>query len=178
MYQYFYEIAAEHEWGDKTQKQYQSTYIQRIIPRLDDRPLSDYSAEDLEQAYAEIVYSGKSYAKSTKRRYHLLIRVVIDCAVAKGLIADPMWNIIYPRPTAPTEVAKKEKKTGRLPKSMTPMMQVLLGEALYANALQSGNIMGVMLMHEAGLRLKEAAGTSIGDHEVPNSDAGYSTVDI
>ena len=178
LYQYFDEIAAIHDWGDSTQKQYQSTYIQKIIPRLNDRPLSDYSAEDLEQAYTSVACSEQACAKSTLRRFRTLIRVVIECAVEKGLIADPMWDVIYPDPTAPTEVAKREKKIGRLPKSMMPIMQVRLGETLYENALYSGDAMGLMLMYEAGLRLKEAAGTSIGDHNVPNPDTSYSTVDI
>lgn len=178
LYQYFDEIAAKHGWGASTQKQYQSTYIHKIIPLLNNRPLSEYSAEDLEQAYTAIVCSGRTFAKSTRRRFRTLIRVVIECAVEKGLIADPMWDVIYPNPTAPTEAAKREKKIGRLPKSMTPMMQIRLGEVLYENALNSGDAMGLMLMYEAGLRLKEASGTSIGDHEVPNPEACYSTVDI
>lgn len=38
--------------------------------------------------------------------------------------------------------------------------------------------MDLMLMYETGLRPKEAAGTSIGDYNVPNPDVSYSTVDI
>lgn len=178
LYQYFDEIAAKHGWGASTQKQYQSTYIHKIIPIMNERPLSEYSAEDLEQAYTAIACSGRPLSKFTLRRYHALIRVVVECAVEKGLIADPMWDVIFPHPTAPTEIAKREKKIGRLPKSMTPIMQVRLGEALYENALNSGDVMDLMLMYEAGLRPKEAAGTSIGDYNVPNPDVSYSTVDI
>lgn len=158
---YYDQISDKYRLCPKTRITYASEYERHILPRLNDRPLESFSAEEFEQIIADINSEGREFAKTTLQHYRLLISRVIDVAVQDEEMKDPFWGVNFEEILNPEQIEKKEKKT--LPRSLTPLQMCVMSESIYNTAIDSGRRSGLMNMLEAGVRPKEAAAESFGD---------------
>ena len=158
---YFEQMGDRYHLCAKTRISYAGEYERHILPRVNDRPLECLTAEDFEQIIIDIKSEGKKYAKATLQHYRLLISRVIDVAVQKEKMKNPLWGVDFEELLSPEQVEKKEKKT--LPKSLTPLQMCAISEEIYSTASTSGRRTGLMNMMESGIRPKETAGASFGD---------------
>ena len=161
LYKYFDPMCKKHKLGDGTSRGYAGEYENHILPRLNDRPLEDYSAEDFENVIQDIANSSSKPALSSLRKYRMHIIRVVEIAVEYEGMRDPFWGIAFKGITTVKNASENEKTV--LPKSMTVMQQCTLGQEIYLNASERGDITADMLTYEAGLRNKESTGVSFGD---------------
>lgn len=153
-------IAEKYHWGTGTKGSYAKDYEKHILPRLQGRPLSEYTAEDFEQViYA--ISSEKHYEYSTLQHYRRLIKRVITFAILKEGLTDPLWGVYYDEVLTPKDVAQREETI--LPRSLDPVMIWKMAKIIYNAVLASGEQTGLAFLLENGLRLKEAAGATYGD---------------
>ena len=157
---HFDAIAAKNKWGSETKTQYAKNYEDNLLPRLQERAMSEYTAEDFEQVIYTLSVE-KSYKHSTLQHYRRLIKHVIAFGVQYEGITDPLWGMYFCEILAPKDVAQREELT--LPRSLDPVMIWKMVSMIYATALDSGARAGLALMLESGLRPKEAAATTYGD---------------
>ena len=158
---YYEEIGDRYHLCSKTRILYASEYERHILPRVNDRPLENFPAEDFEQIIRDINSDEKKFAKTTLQHYRLLISRVIDVAVQEEEMKNPLWGVNFEEVLLPDQVKKKEAKT--LPKSLTPLQVCAISEQIYNTASGSGRRTGLMNMLESGLRPKETVGASYGD---------------
>lgn len=158
---YYEQIGDRYHLCTKTRISYACEYERHILPRVNDRPLESFTAEDFEQIITDINEEGRGFAKTTLQHYRLLITRVIYAAVNEENMKDPLWGVDFEEVLTPDQVAKKEKKT--LPKSLTPLQICAISEQIYNTAFSSGRRTGLMNMLESGARPKEATGASYGD---------------
>lgn len=176
LWKQFDEIAEKNGWNPGTQALYAGQYEKRILPRLNSLPLACYTAEDFKQAVAEISCEEKINAPSTVEHYRKLIKCVIEEAVLKEGLKDPLWGTRFSSATTPKQVMEQEKKV--LPKSVSVAQQCVLAAWIYKNASISGKMLGLMLSFETGMRNKEAAGASIGDFRESQPGGDFSCVAV
>lgn len=158
---YFEQIGDRYHLCTKTRISYAGEYERYILPRVNDRPLENYSAEDFEQIIHDINNEGKGFAKTTLQHYRLLITRVIDVAVQEEHMKNPLWGVDFDETLTPEQIEKREKKT--LPKSLAPIQISAISEEIYHSACESGRRIGLMSMLESGARPKEVTGASYGD---------------
>ena len=173
---YFDQMGERYRLNQATRESYAKEYERHILPKINSKPLESYTGEELEQVITDIMNSGTDYAQSTLKHYRLLIKRVVDIAVQEEGMKDPLWGLPFGEVTTPKEVEEQERKT--LPKSLTPLQQCSIGEAIYAAAVDAGDMLGLMLTYESGLRLKESAGVSIGDFIKPLPAQNFSHVAV
>lgn len=173
---YFDQIGDKYHLCSKTRISYACEYERHIIPRVNDRPLESFTAEEFEQIIFDINGEGKGFAKTTLQHYRLLIFRVVKMAVQEEKMNDPFWGVDFEEILNPEQVERKEKKT--LPKSLTPLQMCAISESIYGTAFVSGRRAGLMSMLESGVRPKEAAGTSFGDVREMTWLNGCSTIAI
>lgn len=157
---YYDEIAARHHWSDGTKESYAKDYENNILPRLQDRPLAEYTAED----YKQLIYDlseEKHYKSGTLQHYWHLLKCVTACAVKNEGVQDPFWGVYAGEKCTPKDVAQREDTT--IPRSLDPTMVWKMAELMYDAVLESGEQTGLAFMMEDGLRPKEAAGITYGD---------------
>ena len=157
---YYDEIGKKYSLSPNTNEQYAKQCEKYIIPRLNDRPLENYSAEDLDKVILDIRSSESRCAEATVQIYRRHILRVIEMAVGYEGMRDPLFGVVFMPPTTPKHVENSEKKT--LPRSLTVQQQCAIGKAIYSSAEEGKNI-DLMVEFEAGLRPKETAGLSFGD---------------
>lgn len=161
---HFDAIAAKNRWGSETKAQYARNYEDNLLPRLQGRAMSEYTAEDFEQ----VIYSlstEKSYKHSTLQHYRRLIKHVIAFGVQYEGLTDPLWGMYFSEILVPKDVVQREDIT--LPRSLDPVMIWKIASMIYATALDSGARAGLALMLESGLRPKEAAAVTYNDFTSP-----------
>lgn len=161
---YYDDIGHRYRLNQSTQQSYAKQYEKYIIPRLNDFSLEKYTAEDFEQVILDIAASETRCAQSTLQQYRRLIIRVIEMAVEKEGMPDPLWGTAFKPVTTPDQVRQSERRL--LPKSLTVQQQCEMGEAIYSMATSTGANMGLLLAYEAGLRPKEVAGVSFGDYHI------------
>ena len=161
LYKYFDIIADEHNLKQDTRNNYAGEYERHILPRLQNRPLEEYTAEDFEAVILDIASEGDGCAESTLQRYRMHIKRVIDMAVQHEGMHDPLWGVVFEEVIKPKQVGQRERRT--LPKSFTAKQQCAIGDAIYQSGSECGDNVGLMLSYEAGLRPKESAGVTYGD---------------
>ena len=157
---YYDEIAARHHWSAGTKESYAKDYENNILPRLQDRPLAEYTAED----YKQLIYDlseEKHYKSGTLQHYWHLLKCVTACAVKNEGLQDPFWGVYAGEQCTPKDVAQREDTT--LPRSLDPVMVWKMAEIIYNAVLESGEYTGLALLMESGLRLKESSATTYGD---------------
>ena len=157
---YYDEIAARHHWSAGTKESYAKDYENNILPRLQDRPLAEYTAED----YRQLIYDlseEKHYKSGTLQHYWHLLKCVTAWAVKNEGVQDPFWGVFAGEKCTPKDVAQREDTT--LPRSLDPVMVWKMAEIIYNAVLESGEYTGLALLMESGLRLKESSATTYGD---------------
>lgn len=157
---YYDTIAEKYHWSTGTKGSYAKDYENHILPRLQDRPLSEYTAEDFERVIYDIS-SEKHYKYSTLQHYRRLIKRVITFAILHEGLQDPLWGMYFDEVLTPNDVAQREETV--LPRSLDPVMVWRMADLVYPSVLESGEGTGLALLIENGLRLKEAAGATYGD---------------
>ena len=153
-------IAEKYHWSTGTKGSYAKDYENHILPRLQDRPLSEYTAEDFERVIYDIS-SEKHYKYSTLQHYRRLIKRVITFAILHEGLQDPLWGMYFDEVLTPNDVAQREETV--LPRSLDPVMVWKMAEIIYNAVLESGEYTGLALLMESGLRLKESSATTYGD---------------
>ena len=161
---YYDDICKKYILCASTAESYAKECEKYIVPRLNNRSLEGYTAEDFERILEDIALSEKPRAQSTLLKYRRHIMRVIEMAVEREGMRDPLWGVEFMPSTTPGHIEQREKMT--LPKSLTVQQQCQIGEAIYLDAAKSGEKMGLMLTYEAGLRPKEVAGASFGDFQM------------
>lgn len=157
---YYDAIAKKYHWGTGTKDSYAKDYEKNILPRLQDRPLSEYTAED----YKQLIYDlseEKHYKNTTLQHYWHLIKCVTAIASQNEGLRDPLWGVYASEVVTPKDVAQREETV--LPRSLDPVMVWRMAKIIYQSVLESGERTGLAFLMENGLRLKEAAGTTYGD---------------
>ena len=157
---YYDEIAKKHHWGAATKESYAKDYEKNILPRLQDRPLSEYTAEDYTQLICDL-RDEKHYKTTTLQHYWHLVKCVTAVAFQNEGIKDPFWGVHAGEVLTPKDVAHREETI--LPRSLDPVMVWKMAKFIYDAALESGEQTGLAFLLEGGLRLKEAAGATYGD---------------
>lgn len=130
------------------------------MPRLNDRPLSEYTAED----YKQLIYDlseEKHYKNTTLQHYWHLIKCVTAIASQNEGLRDPLWGVYAGEVVTPKDVAQREETV--LPRSLDSVMVWKMAKIIYQSVLESGEGTGLALLMENGLRLKEVAGATYGD---------------
>ena len=157
---YYDAIAKKYHWGIRTKDSYAKDYEKNILPRLKDRPLSEYTAED----YKQLIYDlseEKHYKNTTLQHYWHLIKCVTAIASQNEGLRDPLWGVYAGEVVTPKDVAQREETV--LPRSLDSVMVWKMAKIIYQSVLESGEGTGLALLMENGLRLKEAAGATYGD---------------
>lgn len=157
---HFDRIAAKHHWSVGTKESYAKDYENNILPRLQGRPLAEYTAEDYQQLIYDLSEE-KHYKSGTLQHYWHLLKCVTAYAVKSEGLQDPFWGVYAGEKCTPKDVAQREDTT--LPRSLDPTMVWKMAEHIYNTVLESGEQTGSALMMEDGLRPKEAAGSTYGD---------------
>lgn len=173
---YFDDIAIKYRLSSCTREGYAREYEHHILPLINEKPLEDYSAEDFEEIISLIDINRKGNAPSTLKHYRQLIERVIDCAVEKEGMKNPLWGVLFEEITTPKQVEEREKRT--MPKSLTPLQHIVLGEHIYNAADSFGQAIGHILTYECGFRMKESAGCSVGDYQDQQSDRDFTCVAV
>lgn len=156
---YFDAIAKKHHWKVVI-KRYVEDYEKHILPRLQDRPISEYIAED----YIQLIYDlseEKHYKKAYLQHYWHLIKCVTDFAVQNEGLIDPFWGVHTGEVLTSKNVEQREETVLR--HSFDPVMVWKMAEIIYKSVPESGEKTGLAFLMEDGLRLKEAAGATYGD---------------
>ena len=159
---HFDRIAAKHHWSVGTKESYAKDYENNILPRLQDRPLAEYTAED----YKQLIYDlseEKHYKSGTLQHYWHLLKCVTACAVTHEGVQDPFWGVYAGEKCTPKDVAQREDTT--LPRSLDPKEVWMMAENVYAAVPESGEQTGLAMMMEDGLRTKEPTATTYGDFQ-------------
>lgn len=158
---YYDDIGLKYSLSTSTNEQYAKQCEKYIIPRLNDHPLENYSAEDFDKVISDIRSSESRCAEATLQIYRRHIIRVVEMAVGHEGMKDPLFGVVFMPPTTPKNVETSEKKT--LPRSLTVHQQCVIAKTIYSSADAQGKNIDLMVEFEAGLRPKETAGLSFGD---------------
>lgn len=156
---YFDAIAKKHHWKVVI-KRYVEDYEKHILPRLQDRPMSEYIAEDYKQLISDL-RDEKHYKNTHLQHYWHLIKCVTDFAVQNEGLMDPFWGVHTGEVLTSKNVEQREETV--LPRLLHPVMVWKMAEIIYKSVPESGEKTGLAFLMEDGLRLKETAGTTYGD---------------
>lgn len=171
IYEKYYDQLAEH-WNDDTRKNYEPIYREKLAPRLNEKPLEDYSAceiknviEDIKACGRQNVENGsrKDYAQDTIDGYISNIRSVTKLAEKLGICKiDILWGTDFEL----TEYSDENSRTRefvKLRKSLSIEEEMSVFKQVMTDTLQDGEDMGVALMFALGLRNSEACATDFSD---------------
>lgn len=156
---YFDAIANKHHWKVVI-KRYVEDYEKHILPRLQDRPMSEYIAEDYKQLISDLS-DEKHYKNTHLQHYWHLIKCVTDFAIQNEGLMDPFWGVHTGEVLTSKNVEQREETV--LPRSLDPVMVWKMAKIIYQSVLECGEQTGLAFLMEDGLRLKEAAGVTYGD---------------
>ncbi|MBO4912471.1 MAG: hypothetical protein J5504_07075, partial [Butyrivibrio sp.] len=155
-------------WNDNTTRSYLTKYISCVFPRLQEKPLKEYTKDDYENVLNsirnELREQGRKYHKKQMHRFEYWIRVVTKAAnkLYPELFPDPLWGSRFQINEKKVE-DKVKLECVRLIKSLSIGEEIRIFNKLMKDPKQKGVFFGLALMFCLGLRNQEAVAVSFGD---------------
>lgn len=168
---YRHELSQRLKWNPETQREYDSSYRNIIvpnIPRHDKTPMASLNREDFDKALDAIRKQGyekesslTDYKKGTLEKFLYLMRVVVEIGAdhyeCENCFADDH----------DAKIGKRKASSAKriIPRSMTVEQEKLAGQDLLTDLMQPGEKMGLAAMLCLGVRNSEACGLNFGDFQ-------------
>ena len=159
-------------WQDKTKSAYQTNF-EKLGEYLDDKPFLDYSLDDFENALTAIKEEGyytdnktvkHSYSEDTIKTFYANLRSLYKYLVFIGVCK---FSLFWGTKERINQEWKEEDRfvheNVSLQKSLKPLVEKSVFEAVMSNPKQEGEYFGVALMFGLGLRNAEACGARFSD---------------
>lgn len=157
----------------ETRKGYGNYLSELILPRLNCKPLQDYTMNDIDCIMAELRevqmtrYANDlrrvKYKPATVEKFVVIIRYIFRYAEKNGICDDLDWGENKkPVQKKAYDERKKEERT-RLHKSLSVAVEKAVAKTLLNDPLMTGVRMALLLMFAFGLRNSEALGAVYGN---------------
>ena len=172
----YYDVKPDMEsyfnWQDKTKASYQTNF-EKLGDYLNNKPFLDYSLEDFDNALTAIKEEGyytenktvkHPYSEDTIKTFYANLRSLYKYLVFIGVCRSSLFWGTKERINQEWSVEDKfVHENVSLQKSLKPLAEKSVFEAVMRNPEQDGEYFGVALMFGLGLRNAEACGARFGD---------------
>lgn len=172
----YYDVRTDMEeyfdWNDKTRSAYKTNY-EKLGEYLNDKPFLEYNQDEFETALTLIKETGyytdnktvkHSYSEDTIRTFHSNLRSLYKYLVFIGATKQSLfWGTKERINREWKEEDRFIHENVRLQKSLRPLAEKSIFEAVMRDPEQDGEYFGVALMFGLGLRNSEACGARFSD---------------
>lgn len=159
-------------WNENTTRQYDKIIREYIVPNLknhDQKKISDYSAQDFENAMQQIIRKGKNKSTEdftpldddTLNKYRYLIKAVVWAGNRLELCED-IFDQEQSAPGTTRKWASPGEKKIHQKKSLSISQERKVIQYLNEGIFKNGVLTGLLLMFALGLRNNEACGVNFG----------------
>ena len=162
----FYENLVRPWNAETTRISYFRDFRRYVLPYLNDRPLEDYTKEDIQKIFDDLPDRRKEnnqvYHEDVRRHFCHITNHVLKLASINGICPNVLWgskDVLE----IETEEDTNEKELVRLRKSLLPQEEIQVIGLILSDPEQSGQRMGLALMFCLGLRNAEACGADWND---------------
>lgn len=154
-----YSAEIEKAWkAETTRRTYYMHYEKYIFPKVQDRPLEDFSEEDIsamiDQIQEEHIQAGSRFSQERKQHFKHLFRVVTMAAERNGVCDDVLWGTTFSQ--LETSMAGGNAKGRTLRRSLSAASTKEIYNRICVDFEESGELVGLVLMFLLGLRNQEA----------------------
>lgn len=158
-------------WSDATVKGRVTYYRNRIFPLMNNRPLEDFTIEDIDDIIEKIKKMPSIKTENTdhpepydpKTVYGTIVPCIarlFSAAEQAGICDDIFWEAGRSEKNVKKNITAQ---SASLPKSISPQVEKLLMGELMVDETQPGCTMGILLMFACGLRNAEACAATFGN---------------